>query len=56
METYDHATITFDGSLGDATLTLTEGELSITADVTLLIDGDIDDDGEIDITIDANDE
>ena len=29
--------------------------LVITADVALLIDGDIDDDGEIDITIDAND-
>ena len=38
-----------------ATLTLTLGELAITADVTLLIDGDIDGDGEIDITIDGND-
>ena len=38
-----------------ATLTLTEGQLSITADVTLLIDGDSDGDGEIDITIDGND-
>ncbi|MCA9029855.1 MAG: hypothetical protein KDA66_03550, partial [Planctomycetaceae bacterium] len=45
----DH--ITFDPSLTGSTLTLTQGELVISSDVS--IDGDIDDDSSPDITIDA---
>ena len=48
----DANTITFDASLDGATITLTNGELAITQDVT--IDGDRLDDGIGDITIDAD--
>jgi len=47
-------TITFDQDLEDDTITLTNGQLNIAESDGLTIDGDIDNDGNPDITVDAD--
>ncbi|MEM9619755.1 MAG: choice-of-anchor Q domain-containing protein, partial [Pseudomonadota bacterium] len=49
----DGDTITFDNSLSGGTLTLTNGQLDINLD-DFTLDGDLDNDGDADIVIDAN--